>query len=58
MGQSHQIEGLMQAAMNNIKDMVDVDTIVGEPINEYSKLNEEEVAEYRLPFGGRKWCWC
>lgn len=29
----HPIEGLMSAAMNSIKDMIDVDTIIGNPIN-------------------------
>ena len=28
----HPIEGLMETAMNSIKDMVDVNTIIGEPI--------------------------
>ena len=28
----HPINGLMQTAMENIKDMVDVNTIVGEPV--------------------------
>ena len=28
----HPIEGLMQAAMSNIKGMVDVDTVIGEPV--------------------------
>ena len=28
----HPIEGLMLTAMNSIQDMVDVNTIVGEPI--------------------------
>ena len=28
----HPIEGLMMTAMNSIKDMVDVDTIIGEAI--------------------------
>ena len=28
----HPIEGLMHTAMNSIKDMIDVDTIIGEPI--------------------------
>ena len=28
----HPIEGLMQTAMNSIKDMIDVDTIIGDPI--------------------------
>lgn len=28
----HPIKGLMQTAMENIKEMVDVNTIVGEPV--------------------------
>ena len=28
----HPIEGLMTTAMNSIKDMIDVNTIIGEPI--------------------------
>ena len=78
----HPIEGLMVTAMNSIEDMVDVNTIVGEPIetsnnttiipiskvcfgfaaggsefkgetiDEYSKKEEEENIQYRLPFGG------
>ena len=32
MMREHPIEGLMSAAMNSIQDMVDVNTIVGEPI--------------------------
>ena len=30
--QQHPIENLMLTAMNSIKDMVDVNTIIGEPI--------------------------
>ena len=78
----HPIEGLMTTAMNNIRDMVDVNTIIGEAIeapgnimiipiskasfgfasggsefngetlNEYTKKDKEEQAQYRLPFGG------
>ena len=78
----HPIEGLMTTAMNSIQDMVDVNTIIGEPIeapsnimiipiskvgfgfaaggsefngetlNEYTKKDKEEQAQYRLPFGG------
>ncbi|MCI8621704.1 MAG: sporulation protein YtfJ [Clostridia bacterium] len=78
----HPIEGLMITAMNSIQDMVDVNTIIGEPIetsnnvviipiskvsfgfaaggsefkgetvNEYSRKEEEEQVQYRLPFGG------
>lgn len=32
MEEIHPIEGLMQAAMDSIRDMIDVDTIIGEPI--------------------------
>lgn len=32
MMREHPIEGLMSAAMNSIKDMVDVNTIIGDPI--------------------------
>lgn len=28
----HPIEGLMETAMNSIKDMIDVNTIIGDPI--------------------------
>ena len=78
----HPIEGLMVTAMNSIQDMVDVNTIVGEPIetannttiipiskvcfgfaaggsefkgetiDEYTKKEQEEMVQYRLPFGG------
>ena len=79
--EEHPIEGLMMTAMNSIQDMVDVNTIIGEPIeangttiipvskvcfgfaaggsefkgetiDEYSKKEEEELLQYRLPFGG------
>ena len=78
----HPIEGLMITAMNSIRDMVDVNTIIGEVIegpgnimiipiskvgfgfaaggsefngetlDEYTKKDEEEQVQYRLPFGG------
>ena len=32
MNEQHPIEGLMVTAMNSIQDMVDVNTIIGEPI--------------------------
>ncbi|MDB5083928.1 MAG: sporulation protein YtfJ, partial [Bacilli bacterium] len=28
----HPIEGLMQTAMENLKEMVDVNTVVGDPV--------------------------
>lgn len=82
MRENHPIEGLMLTAMSSIRDMVDVNTIIGEPIesvdgmtiipiskvsfgfaaggseftgetvDEYSKKEEEELVQYRLPFGG------
>ena len=78
----HPIEGLMTTAMNSIRDMIDVNTIIGEAVqapgnitiipiskvgfgfasggsefkgetlNEYTKKEQEEQAQYRLPFGG------
>ena len=78
----HPIESLMMTTMSSIQNMVDVNTIIGEPIesidgmtiipiskvsfgfaaggsefkgetvNEYSKKEEEELVQYRLPFGG------
>ena len=32
MSEQHPIEGLMVTAMNSIQDMIDVNTIIGEPI--------------------------
>ena len=82
MRESHPIENLMLTAMSSIHDMVDVNTIIGEPIESidgmtiipiskvsfgfvaggseftteamegYSKKDEEELVQYRLPFGG------
>lgn len=78
----HPIENLMVTAMNSLQDMIDVNTIIGEPIetsnkvtiipiskvsfgfasggseftgetiNEYTKKDQEEEIQYRLPFGG------
>lgn len=33
MGNEHPIDGLMSSAMNSIKEMVDVNTIIGNPVN-------------------------
>jgi len=33
MNKEHQIDGLMDSAMNSIKEMVDVNTIIGQPVN-------------------------
>ena len=82
MDSEHPIEGLMVTAMNSLQDMIDVNTIIGEPIetsnniiiipiskvgfgfaaggsefrgetiDEYSRKEQEEAIQYRLPFGG------
>ena len=36
--EKHPIESLMQTAMYNIQDMIDVDTIIGEPIEAYNNI--------------------
>ena len=43
MNEQHPIEGLMVTAMNSIQDMVDVNTIIGEPI-ETSNKDRKSVA--------------
>ena len=41
----HPIEGLMTTAMNSIQDMIDVNTIIGEPIE-----TSNNVLTYSSPF--------
>ena len=78
----HPIEKIMITAMSSIKEIIDVNTIIGEPVetsngvviipiskvslgfaaggsefkgetlDEYTKKDKEEQAQYRLPFGG------
>lgn len=80
--EEHPIEKIMLTAMNSIKEMIDVNTIIGDPIetsngvviipiskvslgfaaggsefkgetlDEYTRKDKEEQAQYRLPFGG------
>ena len=63
----HPIEGLMTTAMNSIQDMIDVNTIIGEPIETSNNIviipiskvsfgfaaggSEFKAIQYRLPFG-------
>ena len=47
--EEHPIEGLMITAMNSIKDMVDVDTIIGKPIE--TKNNIVIIPISRVSFG-------
>ena len=35
----HPIEGLMTTAMNSIQDMIDVNTIIGEPIETSNNID-------------------
>ena len=80
--EEHPIEKIMITAMSSIKEIIDVNTIIGEPIetsnsvviipiskvslgfaaggsefkgetlDEYTRKDKEEQAQYRLPFGG------
>ena len=80
--EEHPIEKIMTTAMSSIKEIIDVNTIIGQPIetsngvviipiskvslgfaaggsefkgealDEYSRKDKEEQAQYRLPFGG------
>ena len=45
----HPIENLMEIAMNNIQDMVDVNTIIGEPIEINSNISIIPIS--RVAFG-------
>ena len=47
--QEHPIESLMEIAMNNIQDMVDVNTIIGEPI--YVDSNITIIPVSKVSFG-------
>ena len=80
--EEHPIEKIMTTAMSSIKEIIDVNTIIGNPIetsngvviipiskvslgfaaggsefkgetlDEYTRKDKEEQAQYRLPFGG------
>ena len=43
----HPIEGLMVTAMNSIQDMVDVNTIIGEPIQASNNIIIIPVFKYK-----------
>lgn len=47
--EEHPIEGLMITAMNSIKDMIDVDTIIGDPIE--TKNNTVIIPISKVSFG-------
>ena len=46
----HPIEGLMQTAMNSIQDMVDVNTIIGEPIETSNNMVIIPISEVGFGF--------
>ncbi len=48
---SHPIEGLMDSALKNIKTMVDVNTIIGEPINAGDGVTLIPVSRVAFGFG-------
>lgn len=46
----HPIEGLMITAMNSIKDMIDVNTIIGEPIHASNNINIIPISKVTFGF--------
>ena len=46
----HPIEGLMLTAMNSIKDMIDVDTIIGEPIQASNEITIIPISKVSFGF--------
>ncbi len=55
MNENHPIEGLMKSAMNSIKDMVDVNTIIGEPIETANNMMIIPISKVCFGFAaGRK----
>lgn len=46
----HPIEGLMITAMNSIKDMIDVNTIIGEPIHANNNINIIPISKVTFGF--------
>ena len=54
----HPIEGLMMTAMNSIQDMIDVNTIIGEPIEASNNIVIIPVSKVTFGFaaGGSEFC--
>lgn len=48
---NHPIENLMKATMENIKDMIDVDTIVGKPVTAYDGTVIIPISKVSFGFG-------
>ena len=52
----HPIESLMRTAMDSIQDMVDVNTIIGEPIVASENITIIPISKVCFGFAaGRKW---
>ena len=52
----HPIENLIHTAMNSIQDMIDVNTIIGEPIEVLNKIVIIPISKVSFGFAaGRKW---
>lgn len=47
----HPIENLMRSTMENIKDMVDVNTIIGDPVTSYDGTVIIPVSKVSFGFG-------
>ena len=54
----HPIEGLMTTAMNSIQDMIDVNTIIGEPIETSNNIVIIPISKVSFGFaaGGKLRC--
>ena len=50
----HPIENLMNTAMNSIKDMIDVNTIIGEPIETSNNVVIIPISKVGFGFGTKK----
>ena len=48
---THPIQGLMEASMKNIKEMIDVDTIIGEPVQTPDGTTIIPVSKVAFGFG-------
>ena len=46
----HPIEGLMTTAMNSIQDMIDVNTIIGEPIETVNNITIIPISKVSFGF--------
>ena len=56
--EEHPIEGLMNTAMDSIRDMINVNTIIGEPIETSNKIIIIPISKVGFGFasGGSEFC--